>query len=64
MFAPDTDDTLQVSLLGNRVDRFVWNGSALIFGQARAKRSSDHAIPDLYLHADGSAGVHPVLGAE
>jgi glucose/arabinose dehydrogenase len=26
---PDTDDILAVPLLGNRVDRFVWDGSAL-----------------------------------
>jgi glucose/arabinose dehydrogenase len=31
MFAPDTDNILQVPLLGNRVDRFVWNGSTLVF---------------------------------
>jgi glucose/arabinose dehydrogenase len=28
---PDTSDVLQVPLLGNRVDRFVWNGSTLAF---------------------------------
>jgi glucose/arabinose dehydrogenase len=27
----DTDDVLAVPLLGNRIDRFVWNGSALVF---------------------------------
>jgi glucose/arabinose dehydrogenase len=26
---PDSEDVLQVPLLGNRVDRFVWNGSTL-----------------------------------
>ena len=31
MFAGDTDEILQVPLLGNRVDRFVWTGSALTF---------------------------------
>lgn len=33
MFAADTDATalLEVPLLGNRVDRFVWNGSSLTF---------------------------------
>lgn len=31
MFAADTDEILQVPLLGNRVDRFVWTGSALTF---------------------------------
>ena len=31
MFAADTNDILMVPLLGNRVDRFVWNGSTLVF---------------------------------
>ena len=31
MFAGDTDEILQVPLLGNRVDRFIWNGSTLTF---------------------------------
>jgi aldose sugar dehydrogenase len=31
MFLPDTNEILQVPLLGNRVDRFVWNGSTLTF---------------------------------
>ena len=31
MFAADTDEILQVPLLGNRVDRFVWDGSTLTF---------------------------------
>ena len=31
MFAPDTDDTLTVPLLGNRVDRFTWDGTSLSF---------------------------------
>jgi len=31
MFGPDTNDVLRVPLLGNRVARFVWNGSALAF---------------------------------
>lgn len=31
MFAADTGEILQVPLLGNRVDRFVWNGSTLTF---------------------------------
>ena len=31
MFAADTEEILQVPLLGNRVDRFVWNGSTLTF---------------------------------
>jgi glucose/arabinose dehydrogenase len=28
---PDTDNLLDVPMLGNRVDRFVWNGSQLVF---------------------------------
>jgi aldose sugar dehydrogenase len=31
MFATDTDNILQVPLLGNRVDRFTWDGSRLHF---------------------------------
>jgi aldose sugar dehydrogenase len=31
MFAADSGDILQVPLLGNRVDRFVWDGSRLSF---------------------------------
>jgi glucose/arabinose dehydrogenase len=31
MFGADTSDAAAVPLLGNRVDRFVWNGSALLF---------------------------------
>jgi glucose/arabinose dehydrogenase len=31
MLGADTDNILQVPLLGNRVDRFVWNGSTLTF---------------------------------
>ena len=29
MFLADTEDLLEVPLLGNRVDRFVWNGETL-----------------------------------
>jgi glucose/arabinose dehydrogenase len=31
MLGADTNETLQVPLLGNRVDRFTWNGTALTF---------------------------------
>jgi hypothetical protein len=31
MFADDTENVLEVPLLGNRVDRFVWDGHALQF---------------------------------
>jgi glucose/arabinose dehydrogenase len=33
----DTNDILAVPLLGNRVDRFIWNGSTLIFDRNIAK---------------------------
>ena len=33
MFLADTEDLLEVPLLGNRVDRFVWNGSTLVYQQ-------------------------------
>jgi glucose/arabinose dehydrogenase len=40
---PDTNDLLQVPLLGNRVDRFVWNGSSLQFDRNLIKlRSFQH----------------------
>lgn len=32
MFASDTGNILQVPLLGNRVDRFIWNGQTLTYG--------------------------------
>jgi glucose/arabinose dehydrogenase len=39
----DTSNTLAVPLLGNRVDRFVWNGSQLIFDRNLIKlRSFQH----------------------
>ena len=31
MFTTDTNDVLEVPLLGNRVDRFEWNGTSLTF---------------------------------
>jgi glucose/arabinose dehydrogenase len=31
MFGPDSGDTLAAPLLGNRVDRFVWNGATLTY---------------------------------
>ncbi len=33
MFGEDTDDLALVPLLGNRVDRFIWDGSTLAFDQ-------------------------------
>jgi aldose sugar dehydrogenase len=34
---PDTDDILQVPLLGNRVDRFEWTGSSLVYDRNLVK---------------------------
>ena len=31
MFAADSGELLEVPLLGNRVDRFVWNGASLVY---------------------------------
>jgi glucose/arabinose dehydrogenase len=44
----DTDDLLQVPLLGNRVDRFEWTGSALVF---------DRRITDLLAFQNDAAPV-------
>ena len=45
---PDTDDILRVPLRGNRVDRFRWTGSALVFEQNLLKlRAFQHdGAPD------------------
>lgn len=53
MFAPDTDEILQVPLLGNRVDRFVWNGSTLTF---------DHNLIMLRAFQNDGAPVPPGQG--
>ena len=55
MFAADTDEILQVPLLGNRVDRFVWNGSALTF---------DHNLIMLRAFQNDGAPVPPNQGDE
>ncbi|MBX7104220.1 MAG: PQQ-dependent sugar dehydrogenase [Gemmataceae bacterium] len=45
----DTTATANVPLLGNRVDRFVWNGSTLTFDQSiialRARQTDNVAVP-------------------
>jgi glucose/arabinose dehydrogenase len=45
----DTNVTLEVPLLGNRVDRFVWNGSTLAFDrniiELRALQTDNIAVP-------------------
>lgn len=55
MFAADTDEILQVPLLGNRVDRFVWNGSSLTF---------DHNLIMLRAFQNDGAPVPPNQGDE
>ncbi|MCA1576196.1 MAG: PQQ-dependent sugar dehydrogenase [Acidobacteria bacterium] len=55
MFAADTDEILQVPLLGNRVDRFVWNGSSLTF---------DHNLIMLRAFQNDGAPVPPGQGDE
>jgi aldose sugar dehydrogenase len=53
MFAADTDLILQVPLLGNRVDRFVWDGSSLSF---------DHNLIMLRAFQNDGAPVPPNQG--
>jgi len=55
MFAADTDEILQVPLLGNRVDRFVWNGTTLTF---------DHNLIMLRAFQNDGAPVPPGQGDE
>ena len=55
MFAADTDDILSVPLLGNRVDRFNWNGSTLTF---------DHNLIMLRAFQNDGAPVPPSQGDE
>lgn len=50
MLGADSDDILEVPLLGNRVDRFEWDGSALTFDQnlivLRAFQNDGAPIPE------------------
>ena len=55
MFAPDTGEILQVPLLGNRVDRFIWNGIALHF---------DHNLIMLRAFQNDAAPTPPGQGDE
>lgn len=50
----DTDDILAVPLLGNRLDRFVWNGSTLTFDRNLIKLRS--------FQNDGQAPIPPGQG--
>src|SRR5262249_16427168 len=53
MFAADTGNILQTPLLGNRVDRFVWNGNSLSF---------DHNLIMLRAFQNDGAPVPPNQG--
>lgn len=55
MFAADTEEILQVPLIGNRVDRFNWNGSSLTF---------DHNLIMLRAFQNDGAPVPPNQGDE
>lgn len=55
MFLPDSGDLLEVPLLGNRVDRFVWNGSTL---------SHDHNLIMLHAFQNDAAPQPPGQGDE
>jgi glucose/arabinose dehydrogenase len=48
MFLDDTDDILTVPLLGNRVDRFEWNGAALTYDHnlIKLRAFQNDAAPD------------------
>jgi glucose/arabinose dehydrogenase len=48
MFAPDTDEILTVPLLGNRVDRFTWDGTSLTFDRnlIHLRAFQNDAAPD------------------
>jgi aldose sugar dehydrogenase len=52
-FGPDTDNLLEVPLLGNRIDRFVWNGSTLTF---------DHNLIKLHTFQNDGAPDPPNQG--
>jgi aldose sugar dehydrogenase len=55
MFGADTGDVLQVPLLGNRVDRFVWTGSRLTF---------QHRLTDLLAFQNDGAPIPANQGDE
>ena len=55
MFADDSGELLEVPLLGNRVDRFIWNGSALTY---------DHNLIRLRAFQNDGAPTPPNQGDE
>ena len=55
----DTNVNAEVPLLGNRVDRFVWNGSPLTFDQnVTMLRAAQPAVPAVPGPAQNAAGNH------
>jgi glucose/arabinose dehydrogenase len=55
----DTNVNANVPLLGNRVDRFVWNGSTLTFdGNVVMLRANQPAVPAVPGPAQNAAGNH------
>ena len=58
----DTEDPAAVALLGNRVDRFLWNGSTLSF-ESNILRSrsfeNDAAVPQIPFHDAGALRFAP-----
>ena len=64
---PDTDDVLQVPLLGNRIDRFLWDGSALTFDRnletlLAFQNDGSPEPPGQGDSADGPHGAQPARG--
>ncbi len=57
MFGPDSSNVLQVPLLGNRVDRFVWNG-------ATSTLTFDHNLIMLHAFQADGAPTPPGQGDE
>ncbi len=53
MLGADSSVTLQVPLLGNRVDRFEWNGTNLVF---------DHSVIALHAYQNDGAPIPPDQG--
>jgi aldose sugar dehydrogenase len=67
MLGADTSDVLSVPLLGNRVDRFVWNGSTLTFDKHLTtflafQNDGAPVPPGQGDSADGPHGAQPARG--
>ncbi len=60
MLGEDTTEILQVPLLGNRVDRFIWNGQALTFDRNLISLHSFQADFALEPPGQGDAAQNPL----